>query len=305
MFLTGDLVYFFANLTRGIYIIDIYLRIGEKAGGDSTKMDRNIKRRIYNLIGDDSENRLAGNILNSVLIFLILVNVLFIILDTFVHIRPLIMPYHPYVEIISLILFTIEYVLRMWTADYIYPNLKPGKARIKYMFTGKALIDLIALLPFYAAFIAIFDARALSMIRLVRILSILKIGRYTGALATIAEVLKKKSLQLFSSLFVVMLLILFSSVSMYYIEYDAQPEVFNNAFSGLWWAISTLTTVGYGDIYPITIIGKIIGAFIAVLGIGLVAVPTGIISAGFIEQMTDSKEESQKKKYCPHCGEKL
>ena len=92
---------------------------------------------------------------------------------------------------------------------------------------------------------------------------------------------------------------------MYYFEHDAQPDVFENAFSGLWWAIATLTTVGYGDIYPITFLGKIISAVIALLGIGMVAVPTGIISAGFSEELEEQKNEDKNYRYCPHCGEKL
>ena len=139
-------------------------------------------------------------------------------------------------------------------------------------------------------------------------LRIFKLNRYTNALSSVVNVLKKKKDQLLASMFVVILLMLISSILMYYCENEAQPDVFDNAFSGLWWAIATLTTVGYGDIYPVTILGKIISAFLALLGIGLVAVPTGIISAGFSEEVNTNNQEREEDYniiYCPHCGRKI
>jgi voltage-gated potassium channel len=263
-----------------------------------------LKLRIYNTIRDDDKNDLLSTIVDTIIIFFILLNVLIIILDTFDDVRVHIEKTYYYVEVVSLVIFTIEYFLRVWTSVYIYPGLKPGKARLKYIFSAKALIDLIALLPFYFSLLLNVNIQILRMVRLVRILSILKVNRYSMAISTIGQVIKRKAAQLLSSLLVVILLIVFSSVLMYYIEHNSQPEVFNNAFSGLWWAIATLTTVGYGDIYPITILGKILGTIIAMLGIGLVAVPTGIISAGFIEQM-NIKNKHENNNFCPHCGKKL
>lgn len=139
------------------------------------------------------------------------------------------------------------------------------------------------------------------MLRIVRLFRVFKLNRYTSALSTIATVFKKKKSQLISSIFVVLLLMIIAAVLMYSIENEAQPDVFENAFSALWWAIATLTTVGYGDIYPVTVLGKILSAVIALLGIGLVAVPTGIISAGFMETIDHDEEKC----YCPYCGKKI
>jgi voltage-gated potassium channel len=137
-------------------------------------------------------------------------------------------------------------------------------------------------------------------------LRILKVNRYTDALSAVGDVLKRKASQLVSSMLVVLVMMIIASVLMYYIEYEAQPEVFENAFSGVWWAVATLTTVGYGDIYPITAPGKMLSTVISLLGIGLVAVPTGIISAGFLEQMNlDADKSGEEARYCPHCGKKL
>jgi voltage-gated potassium channel len=264
-----------------------------------------LKFLIYNHIRDDDENDLLSKIIDSIIIFFILINVLIIILDTFDNIRQYFEKYYQYIEIVSLIIFTLEYFLRIWTSVYIYPELQPKQARIKYIFSIKALIDLVSLLPFYLLLINI-NIQILRLLRLVRILSILKMNRYSKSISTVGQVFKNKAAQLLSSFFVVILLIIFSSVLMYFIEHDAQPGVFDNAFSGLWWAIATLTTVGYGDIYPITIFGKILGTFIAMLGIGLVAVPTGIISAGFVEQIkTKNENKDNDKSYCPYCGKKL
>ncbi len=154
-----------------------------------------------------------------------------------------------------------------------------------------AIVDLLAILPFYIPFLLPIDLRILRLIRLLRLFRLFKMNRYTSGLSSIGNVLKKKSDQLVSSIFVVFLLMIISSVIMYYFENPVQPDVFSNAFSGLWWAISTFTTVGYGDIYPLTVAGKIFSAIIALLGIGLVAVPTGIISAGFMENIENNNKQ--------------
>lgn len=270
-----------------------------------------LKHRIYNIIRDDDKNDYASNIFDGAIIALIIVNVILVIMDTF-EMPPNIQFASTIIETVSVILFTIEYLLRVWTADMIYPALSPAKSRLKYMFSFMALIDLIAILPFYLPFLIKVDLRILRTLRVIRLLRLFKVSRYTTALSTIADVFKRKATQLLSSLIVVGLLMIISSVLVYNFEHDAQPEAFANAFSGLWWAMATLTTVGYGDIYPVTIAGKIFSALIALLGIGIVAVPTGIISAGFVEHLdeskskeTEQKEAAKDKHYCPYCGEKL
>jgi voltage-gated potassium channel len=168
-----------------------------------------------------------------------------------------------------------------------------------------AIVDLLAILPFYLPFIIPIDLRVLRAIRLFRLLRLLKVNRYTNALSDVGNVLKRKATQLLSSMFVVLILMVIASILMYSIENEAQPAIFENAFSGLWWSIATLTTVGYGDIYPVTIAGKILGAVIALLGIGLVAVPTGIISAGFMEDITQANKDNEHINFCPYCGNKI
>lgn len=259
---------------------------------------------VYNLIRSDDENGRLANLVDGTIMVLIAVNVLTVVLETFEGIPASIRDIFGGIETFSVIVFTIEYAARVWTSDYIYPEKNPAKARLAYIKSFMSVVDLLAILPFYLPFIIPVDLRVLRTIRLLRLLRILKVNRYTNALATVGAVLRRKASQLISSLFVVSILMIIASVLMYNIEYEAQPGVFANAFSGLWWAVATLTTVGYGDIYPVTVLGKILSSVIALLGIGLVAVPTGIISAGFMERIGDEQPET-KKPYCPYCGKKL
>ena len=261
-----------------------------------------LRRKIYAVIQPSEGSNAASSVFDWFIITLILINVFLVILDTFSGISEPAKRVFSVIETVSVIIFTAEYLLRLQTADLLFPNSK--NARIKYMFSFMALIDLLAILPFYLPFIIPIDLRVLRMVRLLRLLRLLKVNRYTSALSAVGNVLRKKATQLLSSLFVVMILMVIASVLMYSIEYDAQPGVFENAFSGFWWAIATMTTVGYGDIYPITVTGKILGALIALLGIGLVAVPTGIISAGFVE-IVDQKNENGAKRFCPYCGNRI
>ena len=267
---------------------------------------KKIKQSLYNLIRDDDENDLASDIFDGVIIGLIVLNVLLLVLDTFN--MPTWFPrVSNIIETVSVVIFTAEYLARLWTADLKYPDKSSVMARIKYVFTFMAIIDLLAILPFYLPFLFPIDLRVLRALRILRLFRLFKMGRYTTAFITIATVFRKKAHQLISSMIVVGLLMVITSLLMYNVEHEAQPEVFRNAFSGLWWAVATLTTVGYGDIYPVTSAGRVLSGVIALLGIGLVAVPTGIISAGFMEavEKDDEDKKTDEIHYCPNCGHKL
>lgn len=268
---------------------------------------KKFKSLIYNLIRDDDENNLASNIFDGVIITLIIINVITIIADTF-NLPPVVSEVFHCVEVVSVIIFSVEYVLRVWTSDFIQPDINPWKARLKYVFSPMALIDFVSIAPFYIPFIISIDLRILRMLRIVRLFRVFKVNRYTHAMSTIGAVLKQKKSQLLSSIVIVFLLMVMAAVLMYNIESEAQPEAFSNAFDALWWAVATLTTVGYGDIYPVTVLGKFLSAVIALLGIGLVAIPTGIISSGFMECIDKAgakDDETEAFEYCPHCGKRL
>ena len=193
------------------------------------------------------------------------------------------------IEAITVAFFALDYVLRLMTASCLYPKLSRGKAVVKYTLSGAGIIDLLSFLPYYLPFFFPAGAAAFRMIRVARILRLFRINTYYDSLNVITEVLSSKKQQLMSSVFIIMVLMLASSLCMYSLEHEAQPTVFSNAFSGIWWSASTLLTVGYGDIYPVTPLGKFFGICISFLGVGMVAIPTGIISAGFVEQYTRLK----------------
>ena len=197
------------------------------------------------------------------------------------------------VEIVTSAFFAVDYVLRVWTARCLYPTLTPGKATVRYVSSIGGLIDLASFLPTFLPVFFPSGMVAFRMFRVVRIFRLFRINAYYDSLHVITEVLRSKRQQLLSSVFIILTLMLASSLCMYSLEHEAQPEVFRNAFSGIWWSVSTLLTVGYGDIYPITTAGKIFGIVITFLGVGMVAIPTGIISAGFVDQYSRIKRISE------------
>ena len=188
------------------------------------------------------------------------------------------------VEHITAVLFAVDYILRIFAAKYIFPRGTELRSVFRYISSFGGLIDLFSFLPTFLPVFFPAGAVAFRVFRIIRIFRLFRINTYYDSLNAIAEVLSKKRQQLVSSVFIILVLMLASSLCMYSVEHEAQPAVFQNAFSGLWWSVSTLLTVGYGDIYPITALGKILGIVITFLGVGMVAIPTGIISAGFVEQ---------------------
>ena len=197
------------------------------------------------------------------------------------------------VESITVVFFTVDYCLRLWTARALYTSRSEVKAALKYALSFSGLVDLFSFLPYYLPVFFPEGAVAFRMFRVVRIFRLFRINAYYDSLNVITQVIASKRQQLLSSVFIILTLMLASSLCMYSLEHEAQPDVFINAFSGIWWSMSTLLTVGYGDIYPITTLGKLFGIGIAFLGVGMVAIPTGIISAGFVDQYSRIKRLSE------------
>ena len=194
------------------------------------------------------------------------------------------------IEAATVFLFAIDYVLRVYTAKYMYPRLSEGRALCRYVFSFAGIVDLLSFIPYYLPFFFPAGAAVFRMFRVARILRLFRLNSHYDSLNVITEVIVSKKQQLLSSVFIIIILMMGSSLCMYSVEHAAQPRVFENAFSGIWWATSTLLTVGYGDIYPVTTTGKLLGIIISFLGVGMVAIPTGIISAGFVEQYSHLKK---------------
>ena len=246
-----------------------------------------MRRRIFDIIQIGQVNDLPSRAFDVCLAAVILLNILAMFLETFeelVSLRGLFQA----IEVITVSLFCVEYALRIWTADYLYPGVNRGRAIWKFLWSYDGVIDLLTILPFF--FLSGFVV--FRMLRVVRIFHLFRINGQYDSFNVIKSVLYEKRNQIASSVFIVVILMLASSLFMYSVEHEAQPEAFRNALSGIWWSVSTLLTVGYGDIYPITILGRAMAIVITFLGVGMVAIPTGIISAGFVEQYTRMQQEN-------------
>ncbi len=242
-----------------------------------------LKKRIFEIIqiGTRYDALSTGfDIFITIVIFLNLFSTLFSTFDESVKYSTLL----NVIEISTTIIFTVEYALRLWTAEYLYPEKKRPKAVLSFIFSFYGIIDLFTFLPGYLPFFFPQGAVAFRIFRVFRIFRLFKINSQYDAFNVIADVLKEKKEQLLSSTCMIFILMLASSLCMYSLEHEAQPEAFKNAFSGIWWSVSTLLTIGYGDIYPVTFGGRVIAIVIGFLGVGMVAIPTGIISAGFVMQ---------------------
>lgn len=256
-----------------------------------------MKKLIYHIITPkDKENAKASKRFDILIISLIVLSIISIIIESFDIKNQFMIDLLSYSEIIIVVIFSLEYLCRLWTADLLYPNLGKVEARIKFIFSFEGIIDLLAILPFYLPLVFKVDLRFLRLMRLLLLFRILKLRRYSRSVDVFISIFKDKRKELAITGYITFLLVLVSSMLMYQIEHKVQPEKFSNIIETFWWSVATLTTVGYGDVYPITALGKILSGFIAILGIGLVALPTGIIGSGFIDKL--KKQE----RTCPKCS---
>jgi len=231
----------------------------------------------------------------------IVVSVLGIILESVASIRDEAPQLFRWLEIVTVVIFTVEYVLRLWSCVEEAKYKAPLSGRLRFAATPLALIDLAAILPFYLPFIGL-DLRFIRVVRLLRLFRVAKLGRYSESLQLLGRVISEKKAELGITLFVLLLLVVLASCLLYHVENPTQPDAFPSIPAAMWWAVATLTTVGYGDVYPVTILGKFFAAIIAILGIGMFALPTGILGAGFVEQIQTRRRGPAR---CPHCGKAL
>ena len=255
---------------------------------------RAVKERTIEIISKAEEGDRVSRIFDWTIMILIALSVISIILESFSGIYSRYYRTFRTFEVVTVVIFTVEYLLRIWTADLLYPEAK--HAWLKYILSFMAIIDLLAILPFYLPFFSA-DLRFLRVVRLLRLLRLLrifKLGRYFDALQIIVRVIRTSAAQLVMSVVICFFVILVSSILMYYVENPMQPEAFPNVMASFWWAICTLTTVGYGDVYPITVVGKILTSVISLVGIGIIAIPTGIIAAGFDHVISGEHEKEEK-----------
>ena len=238
-----------------------------------------MKEKIFNIIQIGDKSNTISRFFDIFITVTIVSNILVTFLLTFKELAFL-FPLFKAIEYVTVGIFCVEYAVRIWTAEFLYPGMRKIRARYKFLVTFDGIVDLLTIVPvFFLSGFVIFR-----MLRVARIFHLFRLNAKYDSFNVITTVLFEKRNQIISSVFIVLILMLASSLCMYSVEHEAQPEVFKNAFSGIWWSMSTLLTVGYGDIYPVTTLGRVMAICIAYLGVGAVAIPTGIISAGFVEQ---------------------
>lgn len=303
-----------------------------------------IRRLNIVLSGSEESNKLtfAHNIFRRTLNLIVLINISSVLLSPFNTINA-IYDFFLVISFFSAFIFTIEYILRIYSAPARHRSMSLLRARFKYVMSFMGVIDFISILPFIIPYFHVSSSEYIYINELAKVCLIFKLARYSHTLKFILNVFKSVYIELLLGWTVALSLVIFSGILMYYVERDAQPDVFYNAGQGLWWSIITFATVGYGDITPVTGVGKLIAGIIAMIGIGMLALPAGIISSAFIKNMDEIKgkfspgksifikskpkstfskseqqseitsenqhqnnnEQNQQRCFCPYCGAKL
>ncbi len=258
------------------------------------------RKRLFLTLDPSKKGGLPERIFEAILITTIILNIFVLIVSSIDEINK---EYHSQLqafEIFSILFFTVEYIARIYSIVEHPSYQHPIKGRLKFIKSPIAIIDLLAFLPFYLTFIPM-DLRMLRIFRLMALFRMFKVARYISALDVIHKVVNDRKDQLVLILILIAFVLIVISSVMFYVENPAQPEAFSSIPATMWWGVSTLTTVGYGDIVPITTLGKILGGIFALTGIALYALPAGILSSAFYEMMYKKREGGK----CPHCGKDL
>ncbi len=244
-----------------------------------------------------------SEIFDVFLITLIALNVVALIVGTVEEIHRISPGAFYLFEVISVGVFTVEFSLRVWTCTENPRYAHPVKGRLQYLVSPLALIDLLAVLPVYLVFFVNLHGLDLRFLRVVRLLArIVRLSRYFSSLSTLGKVVHTKQGELAAVVSVLFLLLVMTSSLMFFAEHEAQPEEFASIPRAMWWSIITLTTVGYGDVFPVTAAGRVLAGIIAIVGIGLFALPAGILGSGYMEELAKVAKEPVR---CPHCGESV
>lgn len=251
---------------------------------------KNVRLRIFEILEAARIEDPVSRFCNGFLVTLISLNVLAVILESVPSLHANYGQAFHFFEVISVVIFSLEYLARVWSCTE-RPGVKfhhPLWGRLRYMLTPMLLLDLIVILPFFLAMMGTFDLRFLRVLRLLRVF---RLTRYSSALRLLVEVLKDEAANIGAALFILMMMVVFSASLVYLAEFEVQPDAFGSIPDALWWAIITITSIGYGDVVPVTTMGKVFGAVIGILSVGIVALPTGIIASGFNQALHQRKQE--------------
>lgn len=247
-----------------------------------------LRKNVSQLIEFNASASRSARFIDFAMVTLIIANVIAIVLESVAPIYQKYLDYFWLFEIFSITVFTIEYFLRVWSC----PDIKNEeyedsvKGRVRYLFSMPALIDLAAILPFY---LSLFIAIDLRFLRVFRVFRVFKLTRYSSAMTTLLKVLREESSSFFAAFSILSIVLILTASGIYLLEHDVQPQAFGSIPAAMWWATATLTTVGYGDVTPITPMGKLFGGLITVIGMGMVALPAGILASGFSAQLKQNR----------------
>lgn len=267
------------------------------------------KQKVHGLLHPEIVgDKRWDKVINIFIVVVIILNVVAVMLETVTYLHETYTDFFYYFDLVSVIIFSIEYVLRVWSSNHEEKYKHPIWGRLKYMVSIGALIDLLAIVPFFLhLFFALgIDLREIRMLRLLRILRLFRLTAYTQSAHMIGNVFKKRAKELAVAFVLAIFLVIIASCIMYFAEHG-HPEPgstiskFTSIPKTIWWSVVTLTTTGYGDMYPITNLGKGLASLIMMTGIAFFALPAGIITAGFIDEFR--AERVRKTHRCPHCGE--
>lgn len=247
-----------------------------------------LRIRLYQILEMKDSNSLLSIFSNTFIMLLILFNVVAVILESVKEYHLSYAREFYYFEIFSITIFSIEYLSRVWVCHNDPRYMNGWRGRLRYIFTPMALIDLIAIIPFYLSMLFSIDMRILRILRLFRIF---KLSRHFTVMGVLGTVLRNESKTLLSAIFIMFILVVLAASGIYAVERNHQPDAFGSIPSAMWWATVTLTTVGYGDVVPQTVPGRLFGVLITVLGVGMAALPAGIIASGFTSELARRREK--------------
>lgn len=259
------------------------------------------KKRVFELLEVAAPGDRASAVVDGILMTLIVASVAAFVLETVPSLLRSATRLFLFIELATLVIFSAEYLLRIWSCTSHPKYREPLRGRLRYAATPLVLVDLAAVLPLWLTFGGL-NLQYVRLLRLFRLLRIAKFARYSAALQLMGRVFLRKKEELLSTLGLLLMLLLFASSLIYFLEHDAQPEEFSSIPATMWWGVATLTTVGYGDLCPVTPAGRLLASVIAVLGIGLFALPAGLLGAAFLEERESRVAPPCT---CPHCGETL
>ncbi len=266
-------------------------------------MYHSTKKAIHILLHPELGDTRWDKILNAFIITLIILNVSAVILETVQPIHDRYANFFHVFDTVSVIIFTIEYILRVWSSNHDPRFSHSLHGRLRYMLTLDAIIDLLAILPFYLHFFVGFDLRVLRILRLLRFFRLFRLTAYMKSAKVVKSVFTSRANELKLSFVLISFIIIIGACLLYFAEHDAQPKVFSSIPATLWWAVVTVTSIGYGDMVPVTTLGKVLSGLISFSGLAIFALPAGIITSGFLEEINKTKK--RKHEHCPHCGHSL